>query len=74
MLERTVGQSQGRPTRHWLDPVRRRAASEGSLSLTVASNLEAERSQRGNKGKGEQERVGKGGGGGSGNIPEKGGD
>ena len=43
-----------------------RAASEGSLSLTVAGSLDTERSQRGGEGRGYHERGGKGGGGGSG--------
>ena len=38
----------------------RRAASEGSLLLTVADNLGAERSRRGGKGRGKHERAGKG--------------
>ena len=46
----------------------RRAASEGSLSLTVAGSLDNEQSRRGGKGRGEQERAEKGGGGGSGNF------
>ena len=71
-----VGQSQGRPTRHWLDPVGRRAASEGSLSLTVASSLDTEQIRRGGEGRGEHEHAGKGGGGGSGQFTsaESGGD
>ena len=43
----------------------RRVVSEGSLSPTVASNRETERSRKGGKGRGDQERTGKGGGVGS---------
>ena len=68
-----VGQIQGRPTRHWLQPVSRRAAIEGSLSLTVERNFDPERSRRGGKGMGYQERAGKGVGGGSWYLLDKGG-
>ena len=63
---RPVGKNQGRPTRHWLDPVRRQAASEGSLSLMVEGSYNADRSQGGGEGRVEHERLLKGGGGGSG--------
>ena len=44
---------------------KRRAVSEGSLSLKVAGKLRTERIQRGGKGRGERERADKGSGGGS---------
>ena len=49
-----VGQSQGWISRNWLEPVGGREASEGSLSLTVASNLNSKRRQRGGEGRVEQ--------------------
>ena len=49
----TVGQSQGRPTRHLLEPPGRWEVSEGSMSLMVSINLDAERSRRGGEGMGE---------------------
>ena len=54
-----------------MDPVGRRAPSEGSLSLAVVSNLDAEWIRRGDEGRGEQERAGKGGGVGSGPLIEE---
>ena len=39
---RPVRKSQWNPTRYWLEPVRSREASEGSLSLTVAVSLDAD--------------------------------
>ena len=57
-----VGKTQGRPTRHFLEPVTRRADSEGSLSLMLASNLEAKRSRMSGKIRRDQERTGKVGG------------
>ena len=59
---RPVRQSRGQPTRHWLEPVGRRAASEGSLSMTVTSNLNAKQSRRGGEERGDHECVRKGGG------------
>ena len=50
---------------------RRRAASEGSLLLTVAGSLNAYRIRRGGKGRGEHESAGKGGGGGSGHYSKR---
>ena len=47
-----VGQSQGSLTRHWLEPVSRRVAIEGSLLLTVERKFDPERSRRGGKGRG----------------------
>ena len=47
-----------------MEPVGRLAASEGSLPMTVASNLDYERRRRGGKVRGEQEGAGMGGGGG----------
>ena len=58
---------------HWLESTMRQAASEGSLLLTVVSNLNAEQRRRGDKGRGDQERGGKGSGGGSGRLLEEGG-
>ena len=49
----------------------RRAASEGSLSLTVAGSLSAKWIRRGSGGRGEHEREGKGSGGGSRNLLER---
>ena len=45
---------------------RRQAASEGSLSLTVASSLVNKRIRRDDEGRADHERAGKGGGGGPG--------
>ena len=71
-LGRPVGQSQGRPTMHWLEPVGRRVAIEGSMSLTVERNFAPERIRRGGKGRGDQERAGMGVGGGSWHLLEEG--
>ena len=57
---------------HWLKPVGRQAASEGSLSLTVTSNIDTEQSRRGGKERVEQDSVGKCVGGGSGSLLEEG--
>ena len=51
---------------HWLDPVRIRASSEGSMLLMVEFSLKTEQRQRGGEVRGKRERVGKGDGGGSG--------
>ena len=59
---RPLEQSQGQTTNRWLDPVGGQAASEGSLSLTVAGSLGAEQIQRSCEGRGVHERVVKGGG------------
>ena len=58
---------------HWLEPVGRREAIEGSMSLTVERNFDPERSRRGGKGMGYQQRAGKGVGGGSWHLLDKGG-
>ena len=58
--------------RHWLEPVGRRAAIEGSLSLTVERNFDPELSRRGVKGRGKQQRTGMGVGGGSWHLLEEG--
>ena len=50
---------------------RRRAASEGSMSLTVAGSLDTERSRRGGEGRGDHECVRKGGGRGSGRFTRR---
>ena len=70
---RPVRQSQGWQTMIFLQTVGRLSASEGSLSVTVEINLDAERTRRGGKVRGEKERVGKGGGGGYGRLLEDGG-
>ena len=61
-----VGQSQVRPTMHWLYYIRRQAAREGSLLLMVADWFDTKRRQRGGEGRGYHLRTGKGGRGGSG--------
>ena len=60
-----VRHSQRQPTRHWLEPVRSQAASEGSLLLMVTGKLNTERIRRGGTGRGDHFRAGKGDGGGS---------
>ena len=60
---RMICQSQGLSTRHWLEPARRQADSESSLSRTVAGSLDTEQIRRGDERRGEHERVGKGGSG-----------
>ena len=62
---RPVGQSQGRPTRYWLEPFIIQAASEGSMSLIVAGSLDTKCRRRSGEGRVEHDRIGKGGGGGS---------
>ena len=65
--------SQGRPARHLLEASReavRWAASEGSLSLTVAGSLSNECIRRGSGGRGDHEREGKGSGVGSKHLLE----
>ena len=59
---RLVGQSKGQPTRNWLEPVGRWTDSEGSLLLSVTSNLDVERNRRGGKIIGGKERTGEGSG------------
>ena len=54
-----------------MEPVGRGEASEGSLSLTVSSNLDADQSRRVGEVRGEHEHAGKGGGGGSGHLLEE---
>ena len=49
-------------------PIRRRAASEGSLSLMVVGSLNSKQIRRGIGGRGEHDCAGKGGGGGSGRF------
>ena len=58
--ESPVGKSQGHQTRHWLDPVRIRAASEGSMSLMVEVSLNTKRIRRNSEGSGEHDCTGKG--------------
>ena len=65
---RPVVYSQGRPTRHWLYPVRRWSASEVAMSLMSAGRLDTNRRRRGGEGRGEHDRTGKVGGGGSGTF------
>ena len=60
---RPVRQSQGHPTRRWLESVGIWAAGEGSLSLRVENKLNSMRSWRGREGSGDQERSEKGSGG-----------
>ena len=47
-------------TMNCLDPVGRRATSEGSLSLTMAGRRDANQRRRGSKGRGDHESTGKG--------------
>ena len=65
---RLVEKRQWRTTRHWLDPTRIQADSEGSMLLMVIGSLKSKQKPRGNEGKGEYDLTLKVDGGGSGNF------